>query len=234
MVGFSPLASAPVASLRADEFVVFFFQPSGSYEFDEIADFGAVSVVQARSFIESVLLDASADLIFFDSIPGLFDSREGFFDGLDNQNDLTNVRMQFSQTNDDPSGSPTWSEYRDFVVADVTARALRFRAILETNDLSVAPAVEQLGVVLVMPTRVEAGNDISVTGTANINFANAFTSLENRVPSISISAVLADGDRYEITNKTNAGFTITIYTGSVQSSNAATIDYVATGIGKIV
>ena len=206
------------------------FASSGQYYFSEIVDLETRTTARIQSEIDVRLEN---QITFFDEAPGLFESRLGLFDGSDD-NDAANVRLQVSHTDGDPLATPepTWSEYADFVISDITARAMRFRVVLETDDATVTPAVSALGVVVDLPQRVESGSDIEVTGQATIEFSNAFTTLGDLLPSISIGAVLASGDRYVISNKTNEGFDVQIFTGDVLSTSPATIDFLAKGVGK--
>ena len=198
---------------------------SGTYDFDGYIDLGERYVSRVVTELNLDFFDYVND---FDGATGLFDAREGLFDGDPTSFDTTSVRTQVSTTNDDPAGTPTWSAYRDFVVGDVNARALRFRAVLETNSPSNTPAVRELSVEVDMPDRVEADDDITYTGSQAVTFPAAF----KVVPAIGIAASLADGDRYVISGKSRSGFTITTFTGASVSSNPTTFDYVAKGYGK--
>jgi hypothetical protein len=198
---------------------------SGTYDFDGYIDLGERYVSRVRTELNVDFFDYVNN---FDGASGLFDAREGLFDGDPTSFDTTSVRTQVSTTNDDPSGTPTWSAYRDFIVGDVNARALRFRAILESGSPSNAPAVRELSVEVDMPDRVEAADDITYTGSTTVTFPAAFKA----TPAIGIAAAFADGDRYVISSKSRTGFTITTYTGASVSTNPATIDYVAKGYGK--
>ncbi len=200
-------------------------QSSGTYDFAGYIDLGQVYVSRVTSVLEVDFKDYVND---FDSASGLFDDREGLFDGDPNAFDTTSVKTQISTTNDDPASSPTWSDYRDFIVSDVAARAMRFRAVLETSNAANAPAVRELTVKVDMPDRDETGSDITYTGSKVVTFQCAF----NATPAIGIGATLADGDRYAITSKNREGFTITTYTGSTVSSNQTQFDFVARGYGK--
>jgi hypothetical protein len=202
-----------------------FIAASGIYTFDGYIDLGNRFVSRVTT---NLLLDFFDYINTFDSAPGNFDAREGDFDGDPSQFDTTSVRVQISTTNDDPSGTPVWSEYRDFIVGDVSARALRFRAILSSVSSGNAPAVRELSVEVDMPDRLEAADDITYTGSQVVTFPAAF----KVVPAIGIAASLADGDRYVISGKSRTGFTITTFTGSSVSSNPTTFDYVAKGYGK--
>ena len=164
----------------------------------------------------------------FDSAPGLFDDREGDFDGDPSQFDRTSVQAQVSYTDDDPSGAPSWSAWQNISVSDISARAIRFRVILSTQLGDVAPAVTELTATVDMPDRLESDDDITYTGSNVVTFPVAFKA----TPAIGIAATLADGDRYVISNKSRTGFTITTYTGASVSTNATTFDYVAKGYGR--
>lgn len=198
---------------------------SGTYDFDGYIDLGERYVSRVVTSLSLDFLDYVND---FDSASGLFDAREGLFDGDPTAFDTTSVRTQVSTTNDDPAGTPTWSAYRDFIVGDINARALRFRAVLESGSPNNAPAIRELSVEVDMPDRVEAEDDITYTGSRVVTFPAAFKA----TPAIGIAASLEDGDRYVISSKSRTGFTITTYTGASVSANAATIDYVAKGYGK--
>jgi hypothetical protein len=199
--------------------------PSGTYQFSDIVDLGEKYTSRVQADIDVSFLNYANS---FDAAEGLFDAREGNFDGDESQFDTTTVKMQVSLTDDDPTGSPTWSEWQDFFVGDYAARALRFRAVLATNDAKTSPAVRGLSVDVDMPDRVEAQDDITYTGSQVVTFPSAF----KVTPAIGIAASLADGDRYVISGKSRSGFTITTFTGGSVSANPVTFDYVAKGYGK--
>jgi hypothetical protein len=198
---------------------------SGTYQFDNYVDLGDKYVSRVSAALGIEFLDY-ADT--FDSADGDFDAREGDFDGDPSQFDTISARTQVSFTDDDPAGSPTWSDWRDFIVGDISARAIRFRAILETSDANNAPAIRDLTATVDMPDRVESASDITYTGTYAVTFPSAF----KVAPAIGIAASLANGDRYVISGKSRTGFTITTYTAGSVSTNPATFDYVAKGYGK--
>ena len=198
---------------------------TGTYQFANYIDLGQKYVSRIQAGLDVDFLDYSNT---FDSAAGLFDDRLGNFDGDATQFDTISTRTQVSFTDDDPAGTPTWSAWQDFFVGDIAARALRFRAVLETTDGNNAPAVRELSVEVDMADRVESADDITYTGSQVVTFPAAFKA----TPAIGIAASLADGDRYVISSKSRSGFTITTYTGASVSSNPVTFDYVAKGYGK--
>ena len=198
---------------------------SGIYYFEDYVDLGDKYVSRVQANMDVSFIDYVND---FDAVSGLFDTREGNFDGDTAQFDTTSARTQISFTNDNPAAAPTWSDWSDFFVGDIAARALRFRVILESSNPANAPSVSSLNVQIDMPDRVESEDDITYTGSRVVSFPSSFRAK----PAIGIAATLADGDRYAITGKSRSGFTITTYTGASISSNAVTFDYVAKGYGK--
>jgi hypothetical protein len=202
---------------------------TGTYDFSQVVDLGAVYTSRVTAFVEVGRVDY---VNTFDSAVGLFDSREGTFDGSPNAFDDTNVELQVSVTEDDPSGTPTWSAYRKFFVGDYKARGLRFRAILTSRDAQATPSVSSLSVTVDMPDRVTSGDDITSgtdAGGKVVNFAPAFKA----VPALGIAAQnLTSGDYYEIVSKTASGFTIR-FKNSGGTVVDRTFDYVARGYGEL-
>jgi len=138
----------------------------------------------------------------------------------------TDVDLFVSTTTDDPAGSPTWTAYRPFIVGSYTARALRFRAELSTDESDETPAIEELEASVQLPTRTESDNDIqSGTGAKAITFTTPFKTL--LAVSISVGD-MQSGDYYAITSKSATGFTINFYDSSDTGVDRL-FDYVATG-----
>ena len=199
---------------------------SGTYEFSNYIDLGEKYTSRVSTSLTSYRTDYSNT---FDSAQGDFDMRAGDFDGDTIFTDVS-AKVQISFTDDNPAGSPVWSAWQDFLVGDVAARALRFRAVLGTSNSSATPSVTALSAQVDMPDRVEAESDITFTGSRVVTFPVAFKA----VPSLGVAlANLTDGQRYAITSKTRTGFTITVYdTGGGVATNAVDLDYVAKGYGR--
>ena len=204
------------------------FVSSGEYYFSNDLDLGATFTSRLNFALVSDRFDVTSA---FDSATGLFDSRPGLFDGGNQNFDDTSVSLQMRHTTDNPASSPTWTSWLPFTIADVTARAFEFRILLGSTNVNASPVVKTLSVVVDMPDRVAAANDITFTGTTNVTYAKPF----KVAPAVGISlANLANGDRYTMTNKTRTGFTVNIFTGNSVSTNSVTLDYVAQGYGKEV
>ena len=200
---------------------------SGVYYFSNSIDLGEKYTSRVRPTFKVDYLDFVND---FDSASGNFDDREGLFDGGSDQFDKTSAKLQLRYTDDDPSGSPTWSDWQEFIVADISARAMEFRVVLTTTDPAATPIVRELSAEIDMPERTESQQDITFTGTKDITFPTAFK--DTPVVGITLANVAAN-NRYAITSKSRTGFTIEILRNNgAQSGSSVTLDYVARGYGK--
>ena len=129
-------------------------------------------------------------------------------------------------TNDDPNISPIWSSWKNFSVADWTARAYQFRLVLETANQQHNVGVLRLEVTIDMPDRIEqVSGVISGLGTKTIIFDPPF----KVVSAIGITSEnMMSGDYYQIANRSNTGFEITFY-DSTGSPISRSFDWIAKG-----
>jgi hypothetical protein len=197
----------------------------GYYYFATDIDLGAIYISRCTAYVEHIRLDY---VVLFDSAEGLFDGRQGDFEGDVNAFDDTDVQIEARHTQDNPSGTPTWSDWQSFAVTDIRARAIQFRAKLSTTDEQATPKVTQLSVSVDMTDRTVSGNDIvSGAGAKVVTFAQGF----RETPAIGIGAQdMQTGDYYEIASKSRSGFTIT-FKNSSGTAVSRSFDYVAKGYG---
>ena len=200
---------------------------SGTYEFENYFDLTQVYTSRVTANVKTTRLDY---INLFDDGTGNFDDRIGLFDGDPNTYGDTNISLYVSTTNNDPSGSPVWSEFRPFFVGDYKARAYKFKAILTSTSGESSPQLEELSVNIDMPDRVASGDNIISSASAyNVTFNKSF----KETPAIAITAEnLEQGDYYEITLKSSSGFTIT-FKNSGGTAVSRTFDYVAQGYGEL-
>ena len=202
---------------------------AGSYEFDGYIDLGSRYTSRVTATLDVVRLDY---VNLFDDAEGLFDARQGLFDGGQSVDDTT-VNLFVAVTNDDPAGSPTWSDWKEFVVGDYTARALKFKADLISLDEQATPAIRELSVEVDMPDRIAGDSDI-VSGTGSGGKVVAFSPAYKSLQGLAIVAEnMATGDFYDIVSKDATGFTIR-FKNSGGTVVDRTFDYVAKGYGELV
>ena len=195
----------------------------GEYYFANGVDLGAVytsrvtSNVRGSGFIVSDLIDQRADLIDdwlnFDGEPS----------------DAVSTQLQIRTTEDDPTGTPTWSDWAQLLVGDYYARGMEFRLLFNSTDSSRNIAVSTLEVAVDMPDRNEKASGVAVDSTGTtINFSNEFKA----TPTIGITAQnLASGDYWVLSSQSESGFTINFYDAS-NNGISRTINWIATGYGK--
>tara|TARA_R110000868_G_scaffold46507_2_gene153554 strand:+ start:2830 stop:5346 length:2517 start_codon:yes stop_codon:yes gene_type:complete len=119
-----------------------------TYLFSNYIDTGAVRRFRSRIDLTNVRQDNSSGL--WDDIPGLFDTLPGNFDDFtgDAQFDDTNIITYISTTEDNPAGTPTWTNYQKFRAGDYYARAARFKIELTSNATNVTPSIAQLDAIV--------------------------------------------------------------------------------------
>lgn len=194
----------------------------GEYYFDNTIDLGEVYT----SRLSSNMLVYGQNFANFMSMWGTLSAVESL-DGTKASDWM--VQLQVRTTPDDPLAAPVWSDWKNFIIGDYSARAFEFRLLMFSYVTSVSPAVQTLEVSVDMPDRVYGENDVvcGVTGQT-VTYSPAFRA----TPSIAIAAQgLQTGDYYEITSKDRFGFDI-IFKDSTNTSVIRTFDYVAKGYGR--
>jgi len=121
---------------------------TATYDFSTYIDTGSVRRVRSRIEANVERDDKSAGL--FDDLPGLFDSLPGLFDDFTGTAQFadTNVQSYISITQDDPAGSPTWSDYQLYRAGEYSGRAFRFRVILSSTSVDVTPSITGLKAIV--------------------------------------------------------------------------------------
>jgi hypothetical protein len=117
---------------------------TATYEFGSSIDTGAVRRFRSRIDVQTRRLDNSAGL--WDDLGGLFDELPGNFDDFTGAAQFadTNVVTYIATTNDDPAGTPTWTDWQKFRAGDFYARAAKFKIDLISTATNVTPAVDTL------------------------------------------------------------------------------------------
>ena len=173
----------------------------------------------------------------------LFDSR-GLIDDITDFDGSTatevNAEMLVRVTQDNPSGSPTYTDFQTFANGTYKGRGFQFRAKLTSKDTAQDIKVSQLGYTASLQRRTEQGNlTASGAGAKAINFTHPFFTgtsallgANSNLPSIGINAQnMASGDYFEVSSVSGTGFTV-----HFKNSSNASIDrnftYQAVGFGK--
>ena len=201
----------------------------GFYTFDQQIDLGAIYTSRLTASIDAEGADLTNVIGNWSSLASVT-----LLDNSEPEN--WGVELQVRVSDAAPSAG-LWSQWRPFVVGDITARAFQFRLRLNGTaemgeDFStISPLVHGLSVSIDMPDRVVAGDDILVpVAGRRIGFAPPFMGLAGVSVSIQDGAT---GDRYAITDKDETGFFIRFFS-STNTAVARTFDYVAKGYGNLL
>ncbi|MBW2648128.1 MAG: hypothetical protein JRE23_18610 [Deltaproteobacteria bacterium] len=145
---------------------------------------------------------------------------------------LYDAHMELRITDDDPTSTPTWSEWLPFIVGDYSARAFEFKAHLISLDPNVTPVIDSLAITVDMPDRTYGEKDL--TSNSGSVYSVTYSPAFKVAPAVAVSAQgMATGDYYVLTNKTASGFDIRFY-NSTPTGVARDFDYVAKGYGYVV
>jgi len=207
----------------------------GTYQFFNTVDLGAVFSLDLRRYFVTTGFFPS-DLI--DSRTGLVDEWSDWDGGII---DKVNAKLYLRRTPDNPSGTPTWSGWQEFVNGTFLGRGFQFKAELTSSNPAQNILVDELGYDATFQRRQEqsVGAVSSGAGTKTVTFDKAFFTGTAGLggtnayrPSIGIVAQdMNSGDYFRVTNATSASFQVTFY----NSSNAA-VDrnflWSAVGYGK--
>ena len=208
---------------------------TGSYVFSEVLDLGAKYSLDLRrylvagGFYPSDLIDERNDLI---------DTWVDFEGAVADQ---VNSKVCVRTTDDNPTASPTWSDYQEFGNGTFTARAFQFKLDAAAFTLSQAFACYELGYKASFQRRIESSAvaEQSGAGTKIITFNNpywtgtaALGGVNTVLPSIGITAQnLQSGDYFNVSNVTKNGFDVTF-----RNSGGTAVDrlfaWSALGYGK--
>jgi len=196
---------------------------SGEYEFGSTLNLGGVfDMVLRRHFVARPYLPGD----LWDDNTALIDTWTSI-DGdlLDDVDAALYVRT----TEDDPSGTPTWSEWRVFANAITRGRGFQFKTIATSTNEAQNIIIDELGATLELDQRTEAST--TLTSTAGVNSVT-FTDAFYQAPSMGITGFdMATGDFYEVQNVTRTGFEVT-FKNSAGNPVSRDFTYTAIGYGR--
>jgi predicted phage tail protein len=209
--------------------------PEGNYVFANTLDLGAVFSLDlsryftTRGFYPNDLVDSRTGEVDFWSD----------FDGA--VNDSVNSVLYLRRTNDNPSGTPTWSAYQPFVTGTFLARGFQFKAVLQSGDAAENILIDELGYDATFQRRTEQSNGVvaSGAGTKTVTFEKAFFTgtaaiggVNAYLPSIGVTAQnMATGDYFTLGTVTGTTFQVT-FRNAAGTAIDRNFTYTAVGYGR--
>jgi len=208
---------------------------SGTYQFNNTLDLGAAYSLDLKRFFVT--------RAYFPS--DLIDSRTG---DVDDWNDWdgsaaarVNSKLYLRSTSDNPSGSPTWSAWQEFVNGTFKARAFQFKAELTSEDVGQNILIDELGYEATFQRRQEqsVGSISSGAGAKTVTFDKPFFTgtaglggVNSSLPSIGITAQnMGTGDYFEVSGVSSTQFTV-VFRNSAGTAVSRDFAWSAVGYGK--
>ena len=208
---------------------------SGTYNFVNTLDLGAVFSLDlsryfvTRGYYPSDLIDSRTNTV--DDWP---DWDGGVIDHV-------NAKLMLRSTPDNPSGSPTWSTWQEFVNGTFKGRAFQFRADLSSTSIDQNILVDELGYEATFQRRTDQSLTAITSGAGSyaVTFANPFWTgtaslggVNAYLPSIGITAQnMTSGDYFEVTSVSGTGFTVT-FRNSSGTAISRNFNWSAVGYGR--
>lgn len=199
---------------------------SGSYDFDNSIDLGGVWPISFSTVI---------DLEAFD-IGNVIDSRA---DRIDTWEDIdgsvvndVSAEIYLRHTDDDPAGTPDWSDWKRISAGEYSARAFEFQLRATSGNDQHNIYIRDLEVVCDMKDRaLQLGQFTSGTDPSyRVNYTDAFW----ETPVVAITAIaLNSGDYYRITNEDETGFDI-VFKNSSDAIVSRVFNVIVKGYGRQV
>ena len=196
---------------------------TGEYEFGSTWDMGGVfDVNMTRRFVTRPYLPAA-----------LWDDKTADIDtwpAIDDTNlDAVNAALYVRSTLDNPSASPTWTEWNEFSNAIVRGRGFQYKTIATTTNPDQNIVIEELGSILELQQRVEQSSTLtSGAGTYTATFTDAFY----QAPAIGLTGYnMGTGEYFQITNVTRTGFDV-VFRNSGGTAVSRNFTYTAVGYGR--
>ena len=198
---------------------------SGTYDFNTAVDFGAK--FKSNVHLNDFIVQNTNFVNNFDSKLGLFDSAEGLFDGGENASVNTNVELQVALSDD----NVTFGSFQSFKSGDFNTRALKFRAVLTSNNAEETPEISNMSLIVSLQKRSEEGSNIS-SGTDTAGKTITYSYPFYQIPTLTVIAQdLQTGDFFQINSKSTTAFNIEFF-NSGGSTVDRTFDYQLIGIGQ--
>jgi hypothetical protein len=150
-----------------------------------------------------------------------------FIDGTGG--DRVNAATYVRTTADDPSGTPTWSNWREFSNAIVRGRGFQFKTIATSTDPTENIIIRELGAEMELQQRIEQSAPVaSGPASYSVVFENPFF----QAPSVGITAYdMATGDFFVVSGVTRAGFEV-VFRNSAGTAVSRNFTYTAGGFGR--
>jgi hypothetical protein len=198
---------------------------SMSYLFNDVIDLGEVVSVRITPSIIGNVIDVTNSVAGYSNVAAV----PNFAGTVKN----ASLNIYVSTTQDDPSGSPTWTEYDLLTISSFKCRALRFKFEGEVDDANTQILLDELSIKVDKKDIIKYGESTSSTSSdTNITFNTPFYGGPGGTnnPTIGIQVINgSQGDEILISIRNNSGFSYSVYNYNTGSRVQRDIDWQAIG-----
>lgn len=133
--------------------------------------------------------------------------------------DLT-ATLQFRLSND----ASTWTDWKDFVDAEMIFRYIEFEVIMTTSDTSKTPRVTVCALYIDVPDYEEIGSATIEVGGTSVSYSHTFYSTPKVFPE-----AVGDGKYADLQSQSDSGFSCKVRSSSDNSDVGGTINWRSIG-----
>ena len=198
-------------------------QTSMSYDFSNQIDLGSVENIRLTPTLTALITDGTTVVADYNPVGGVTRFAGPIVDAA--------ADFQVRTTEDDPSGSPTWSDWETFTVGNYRARGFQFRLRATVGSPTYTVSVSELGLIADKADVYKRGTSTSSAGgDTTVTFADPFYGGigGTDVPYVGVNIVGGShGETVTIVSITKDDFTYSVYKGG--SRVAGSVNWQAVG-----
>ena len=211
----------PVSSVSRFAGPVFALDRSMTYLFDNSIDLGSVENIRLSPSITTVITDGTTTVSDYDPVSSISRFSGPYIDA--------SVNFQIRTTEDDPSGSPTWSDWETFSGGNYLKRGFEFKLVGEVSSTGHTIEVSGLSLTADKADVRKRGTSSNAGGNTTVTFDTPFYGGigGTDVPYVGVNTVGASsGSKANIISISNTGF---VYTVSGGGSGTKLVTWQAVG-----
>jgi len=189
-----------------------------SYLFDNDIDLGSVESIRLVPSLTALITDGVTVVAGYDPVASI----TRFAGPIVN----ASVRFEVRTTDDDPTGSPTWSDWETFTIGNYRARAFEFRLTVVVASDTYTVEISELSLTA---DKVDIAKRGTSTSSASVDTTVTFTTSfyggigGADVPYVGCNTVGgSSSDIVNITSITKDGFTYSVYNSGSRVARSIT------------
>jgi hypothetical protein len=178
-----------------------------TYYFDNSVDLGSVESIRFNPKLNAIITDGVTDVSDYDPVSAVTRFAGPVVDAV--------LNFEIRHTDDDPSGTPTWSDWEPFTVGSFRHRAFEFRLLGVAAEPGYVMEISELSIVADKVDIAKRGTSASsASGDVTVTFDNPFYGgIGNTdVPYVGVNVVGGNSDdTVKITSITASDYSYSVF-----------------------